>query len=373
VRKVNYETGEFEILAEGMCNPNGVAFGPKYEKFYVGSFGCGTIHVFDKLPDGSWDGPKLFMDLQKGASGPPVAIDPPPLNYAPCDALALGDPCVTADGGAGACESGPAGLDCVASPEAPDPKLAACEGEDGGAPCSLTWYGVPHSGVCLTGGFAADCCEVLDKKGCGNDLCEECICAFDTYCCDTHWDSICVDEANNQCKLECSCDLVGTGGGAAEAGECLVGVEPAAWCEGKAKGDVCAFVKSPDEIVGGLCKDAAQIDPPPGFPSTGIVCVPASALVVKAKTGGLDGLNVDECGWVYVTEYIEGLVWRMDPKGTVLEKAAKLPSSWIPNMHWSKGVGGWDPKVLYVMSLGSGAIYGLEVDKYGKEATLVDP
>ena len=42
LRKVDPDTGEFEILASGLCNPNGVSFGPGYQRVYVGSFGCGV-------------------------------------------------------------------------------------------------------------------------------------------------------------------------------------------------------------------------------------------------------------------------------------------------------------------------------------------
>ena len=85
---------------------------------------------------------------------------------------------------------------------------------------------------------------------------------------------------------------------------------------------------------------------------------------------GLDGLNVDACGNVYVTEYIAGRVWKFPPDASKIELAADLPSSWIPNMHWGSGIGGWDETVLYVSDRDQGRLFGLEIGVPGKEKTL---
>jgi hypothetical protein len=42
--------------------------------------------------------------------------------------------------------------------------------------------------------YGRDCCEVGSGAGCGNVLVSECVGALDSYCNDTQWDSICVDE-----------------------------------------------------------------------------------------------------------------------------------------------------------------------------------
>ncbi len=77
--------------------------------------------------------------------------------------------------------------------------------------------------------------------------------------------------------------------------------------------------------------------------------------------GNLDGLNVDACGNVYVTEYIAGKVWRFGPDGGQAELVADLNSSWIPNLHWGKGEGGFEEDVLYVSDRDRGRLFGLEV------------
>ncbi len=76
--------------------------------------------------------------------------------------------------------------------------------------------------------------------------------------------------------------------------------------------------------------------------------------------GDLDGMAVDACGNVYVTEWIEGVVWRFSPDG-MLEKVVTLPSQWIPNLHWGSGVGGWDKNILYVMDRDEGRVFELDL------------
>ena len=64
----------------------------------------------------------------------------------------------------------------------------------------------------------------------------------------------------------------------------------------------------------------------------------------------------------------QGIIWRFSPDGLV-EEAVKLPSSWIPNMHFGNGIGGWDPEILYVMDRDQGRVFALKVEKPGKEVT----
>ncbi len=64
--------------------------------------------------------------------------------------------------------------------------------------------------------------------------------------------------------------------------------------------------------------------------------------------GGFDGINVDICGNVYITEYTVGRVWRITPDGSQVDLVANLPDGWIPNMRWGPDVGGWASNILYV-------------------------
>ena len=56
-------------------------------------------------------------------------------------------------------------------------------------------------------------------------------------------------------------------------------------------------------------------------------------------------------------------VWRIPPNGqnplVIVDLSAE--TSWIPNMQWGSGVGGWDPLVLYVRDISSGRMFEVPV------------
>jgi hypothetical protein len=86
--------------------------------------------------------------------------------------------------------------------------------------------------------------------------------------------------------------------------------------------------------------------------------------------GGFDGINVDSCGNVYITEYTVGRVFRItDPAGPGNGEVADLPESWIPNMRWGHDIAGWDSSTLYVSAWGS--IYALDMGVPGKRHILL--
>lgn len=76
---------------------------------------------------------------------------------------------------------------------------------------------------------------------------------------------------------------------------------------------------------------------------------------------GFDGVNVDICGNVYITEWITGKVFRVSPDGQQSVVVAELDSSWIPNLRWGVGVAGWDPDTLYVADRDRGRLFAIEV------------
>ena len=242
VRRVDPDTGEFVILAEGLMNPNGVTFSTDWGTLYVGSFGGGTVHSIELDEDGAAGPPVLFGEANGGGEG-----DPPPWGWDPwtesCEDLDDGDPCTLIDQ-PGTCENWGGGeLYC----DAPDPFVQACNGQGVGSACTV----MGELGTCEDWGWGLQC--------------------------------------NNS-----------------------------DWWEGWGEG------------------------------------------------GGLDGIAVDACDNVYVTEYVLGLVWRWDKDGVGPELVAELPSYWIPNMDFGMGYGGWDETRLWVVDRETDMIYGIDIGIRGR-------
>ena len=71
----------------------------------------------------------------------------------------------------------------------------------------------PGDGGDEGGGGFGDCCMANNSPGCDDAGIEACVCAVDSYCCDTDWDSICVDLVASESCGDCG------GGGGGETGE----------------------------------------------------------------------------------------------------------------------------------------------------------
>lgn len=65
---------------------------------------------------------------------------------------------------------------------AADPKCDDCPGDVNGPPSQN------------------GCCVANNSPGCDDAECEALICASDPFCCETQWDSLCADAANDQCE-----------------------------------------------------------------------------------------------------------------------------------------------------------------------------
>jgi sugar lactone lactonase YvrE len=79
-------------------------------------------------------------------------------------------------------------------------------------------------------------------------------------------------------------------------------------------------------------------------------------------TGAFDGMGVDACGNVYVCDYGNIHVYRIAPDASTVEVVADLSpmSSWIPNLQWGSGYGGWVEDHLYVSNI-SGGVFEIDV------------
>ncbi len=86
---------------------------------------------------------------------------------------------------------------------------ACCELICGADPycCETAWDTIcanaANSDCAGGGGGGDDCCIANGSPGCGDATCQDAVCAVDSYCCSTNWDSICADEAAQYCPALC--------------------------------------------------------------------------------------------------------------------------------------------------------------------------
>jgi hypothetical protein len=67
-------------------------------------------------------------------------------------------------------------------------------------------------------------------------------------------------------------------------------------------------------------------------------------------TGMLDGMGVDACGNLYVADYNQTVIYRISPDGKhqdIVIDGSVIDGTYLPNMQWGSGIGGWDPTHLY--------------------------
>lgn len=52
-------------------------------------------------------------------------------------------------------------------------------------------------------GLCGDCCAIQEGPGCEDEAVETCTCELDSYCCETAWDELCIEQAVADCDLVC--------------------------------------------------------------------------------------------------------------------------------------------------------------------------
>jgi hypothetical protein len=141
-----------------------------------------------------------------------------------------------------------------------DGLCAADEGED----CS----NCPEDcGPCNEG----DCCTPKQTPGCEVAEVVECVCAMDPYCCQTAWDGICVNEAQQDCGYDC--------GGPCEP-QCVSSDGQKKECGSDGCGGVCGYCPEGIACVNGMCQGG---------------CVPNCTVFGFPKQCGDDGCG-GSCG-----------------------------------------------------------------------------
>ena len=330
VRRVDPETGDYTVIVTDLFQPNGITFSPDYQTLYIGSFGAGVIWAIDRIEDAVWSAPRIFASTPEAPGVPPDW----------CDTHGEGDDCNDySSGGLGECSDDSFGsLGCVSNPD-----LAACDGLVVGDACVTERFGEAFPQTCQTGGAgllcprtppeSTDACAGLrDSDACWmDDEAGTCISSFEgVLACwnyDGYWNAL-------------------------EAG-----------CSGLALGDDCQMRDDLYPRVGS-CSDGTE------YGISGLVCTEPG---MGSAHGGLDAINTDACGNVYVSEYIMGIIWRFTSEGTEAEQVAKLRSQWIPNMHWGNDRGGWNPDTLYVMDRQRRGVFALPVGVGGHGDAYLPP
>jgi|GEM_PF-2110487 len=474
IRRINPDTGDFEIIADDLYNPNGMAFNTDYTTLYVNSFGGGTVHAISRNGKGDWE--RKFFGSVPGVSNPveicegKVEGDACQSNVGvgsgvckmeagqlecvignPCDGKEVGDECIIWDQVGECRETIPGIIECVM----PQP----CDGKEEGDECDN--WGTP--GICTDNGNGLEC--VVPGPCDGKEEGDECDSwGMPGICTVSEWGLDCVTvgpcdgkEEGDECDnwgtpgictengygLECitpgpcdgkeegdDCDAWGTPGictvtewgldciaplpceGKVEGDECQVSGQTGVcqiseWqslecvlpppCEGKIVGDTCVSNGSdgvcadyngyiycePNSACDGQYEGAycylAEAEGFCTFMVDKLHCVPNLPCQGKevgdscfsygqtgycrmdgegqlycyfsgmGSDGGLDGLTVDYCGYVYVTEYTTGQVFRFSSSGSEPELLFETGKSWIPNLHFGSSAGGWDAQSVYIM------------------------
>jgi sugar lactone lactonase YvrE len=422
VRRVHPETGEFSIVALGLDSPNGVAFSDDPHVLYVGSFvgsgvykvvlddpeQVGQVSVFARPGESTLREPVFVCsDNQEGAECKTDAVE-----QGHCQVLANvvdcfpEDPCPNLEEGAsctypafGACSAGR----CVTPDE-------SCEGRQEGDPCEDHFVGV---GVCYGYGSpqlfcsTPNPCDDLEP----GDACEESLFAGTCEGSDGYYFCTPPDPCAARAAGE-TCDHPFFGPGRCEDdGAGNLWCELLDPCDGRNAGDACedpyngpghcgvapvpaepaldGLTPLPDEAGGAATESSTKLDAGAlGDAAAGpleLVCLPPNPClaqpdgtecydpfqagsglcrgelcVVRPFPGGIDGLGVDACGNVYASEFTYGNIWRISPAGN-LELLAQLPSTWIPNIKWGRGLGGFAREIMYVADRYSGRLFGLPV------------
>ncbi|RLB58379.1 MAG: hypothetical protein DRI90_16830 [Deltaproteobacteria bacterium] len=176
------------------------------------------------------------------------------------------------------CEPGTS-VYCTCDDSADGSKTCDHEGS-GFGPCICSG-GVGGGGGGTAGG---ECCNVHETPGCGTTEIETCVCAQDSYCCDTEWDATCVAEVT---QFGCgTCDATGTkplfapciAGTECQSGMCPMGYCTITGCTGYA------------DCGGMSVGECVQLDGQP-------TCAPSCTVQNDCTTYGCGGTVCSECGF----------------------------------------------------------------------------
>ena len=229
-----------------------------------------------------------------------------------CDGHVLGDECFLDDIGIGTCVDDAGALACELVLDE-----GACASLSAGDPCQTMALGEVVDAICVDDGGTLFCPRVPGEivTACDGlsdgDACSAL--GVDDRDCEENWEGVLI------------CDVTPFDEVSEDA------------CDGLASGDPCVILEY-EGYVDGVCAVS--------YWSNALTCDPG--WYSYSFAGGLDGVAVDACDNVWVTEYTLGYVWRFGPDGGEPELAVDTRTFWIPNLHWGNGIGGWDANTLYI-------------------------
>jgi hypothetical protein len=127
------------------------------------------------------------------------------------------------------------------------------------------------AGVCTP--FSGGCCASKGTPGCENAACTACVCAADSFCCNTAWDSSCASRASTgSCSGSCPCVSTCQAEGTLTCGQTLTGTT----------------VGGPDVINNYSCQTWTEAGPERAFSF-----VAPNSGNITATLSGLGGVDLD--------------------------------------------------------------------------------
>lgn len=324
VSRVDPESGDTVVIADGLYNPNGLTFSPDYQTLYVGSFGSGGVYAIDRDDAGGWAHFRVWT-VSPLAKGPPLDA---------CPDLPAGTECfLTRGAGVGVCTDHADVRTCDLTLD-----TAACASLVEGDPCVTPLLGEDVSSRCVpdatSGALFCPKVELERQVACdGVEDPGQCTLGGSRGRCTPTWEGVAACVANRETMTFYQ--------------------EP---CAGLQAGDNCTS-REPTGPYDGQCVDGSDLG------LVGMYCMPDP---YDPTHGGLDGIGTDACGDLYVAEYVTGSVWRFDGEGAEGVLAVDVMSYWIPNIHWGLGVGGFDTDVMYVTDRQHESLHAVAVGVPGR-------
>jgi sugar lactone lactonase YvrE len=72
--------------------------------------------------------------------------------------------------------------------------------------------------------------------------------------------------------------------------------------------------------------------------------------VTGVGSGQFDGIEVDACGNLYICDLDDSKIYRVHPDKSIevlVDRSAQ--KSYMPNLQWGRGQGGWDAETVYII------------------------